>query len=683
MPPKRRSGDSLEDEDYTAEEISPKRARSYAKYAEIIGIPKRKLKKYKQIRKIKEFYPWQIEYLNDQRLINGMNSFLTAETGGGKTLVAEVLILRTMITRNCSAILALPLIALVDEKVPVFKALAEVFGIQVEEYAGDIRKFPVPKPDKTLYICSYELARIICIHLKEAEQFQDIGLLVLDEIHMVDERKRGENVEMLVSEYRAATDGQVVAMSATVGNIGQLTNFVGGFHYHSSFRPVPLQQFIVSNGMVMRVEGDKLVNEKMLNFCWFKELAFEIVPQHSVILFCNTRNACEITCSFLRRHVPSVMEMHRSEERQAFVDKLIVECKKEGKVLPDNLRSGLSVGISYHHAFLSPSQRRAVEQGFRSGLISIICATTTLAVGINLPVRRVIIKSAKVGVHIMDKGRYSQMSGRAGRAGLDDMGECFIFADENYSRVTDMVLRDEIPDCVSRLKLEHFIFDFVRNGHNTEDKLSNAINKTLFSEQNLQAEVDMNQTIIDLKEPKFLLENSQNELVLSPLTQAANILKINPRKILPLIEHFSSFNNSYFSIIAYYIPKRKHIECNPSVFCCEYLKLDSVDKQLLESISAEDILVYLTTNVVPSKLKNCYSFYASLMINRLLKGKLDDSKCAKMFYTTPDVLHEICKDVVSKFKRLKRAAFCCDEMTALRKPVTELIDVLKKYCKKL
>uniref|UniRef100_A0A914YLR2 DEAD/DEAH box helicase domain-containing protein n=1 Tax=Panagrolaimus superbus TaxID=310955 RepID=A0A914YLR2_9BILA len=82
----------------------------------IAGLKKSLFDKYKEVRKIENLYPWQAEFLNDPRITKGENALLTAQTGGGKTLIAEVLMLREIFNRNCSAIFVLPLVALVQEK---------------------------------------------------------------------------------------------------------------------------------------------------------------------------------------------------------------------------------------------------------------------------------------------------------------------------------------------------------------------------------------------------------------------------------------------------------------------------------------------------------------------------------------------------------------------------------------
>lgn len=78
---------------------------------------------------------------------------------------------------------------------------------------------------------------------------------------------------------------------------------------------------------------------------------------------------------------------------------------------------------------------RIIDDSIQAGTISIVCATSTLAAGVNLPARRVIIRSPKVGISLMTKSQFLQMAGRAGRAGFDDIGECFVIANEKRQEV--------------------------------------------------------------------------------------------------------------------------------------------------------------------------------------------------------------------------------------------------------
>uniref|UniRef100_A0AC35GB64 Helicase C-terminal domain-containing protein n=1 Tax=Panagrolaimus sp. PS1159 TaxID=55785 RepID=A0AC35GB64_9BILA len=149
------------------------------------------------------------------------------------------------------------------------------------------------------------------------------------------------------------------------------------------------------------------------------ELALEIVPKHSVLIFCNSRAACENLCTLLFSKVTDELKKHKREERAAIVEELKAETDNQAA---QGLKNALRVGIAYHHAGLMNCERQVVESAFHSGAISIVCATSTLAAGVNLPARRVIIRSPKVGISFMTKSQFLQMAGRAGRAGFDDIG---------------------------------------------------------------------------------------------------------------------------------------------------------------------------------------------------------------------------------------------------------------------
>lgn len=118
---------------------------------------------------------------------------------------------------------------------------------------------------------------------------------------------------------------------------------------------------------------------------------------------------------------------HRSAEKQEIIDQIIES--NDGVICP-TMKSAIKAGIAYHHSGLTRDERILVETAFKSGIICVICATSTLAAGVNLPARRVIIRSPKVGRELMGKAQYLQMIGRAGRAGLDDQGESFVVLQE-------------------------------------------------------------------------------------------------------------------------------------------------------------------------------------------------------------------------------------------------------------
>ena len=141
------------------------------------------------------------------------------------------------------------------------------------------------------------------------------------------------------------------------------------------------------------------------------------------MIFCPTKNWCEK----LAEHVTKSFAYLSPDLRRRFVqiDKL-VEILEQLRQTPAGLDGTLAKTIphvvAYHHAGLTIDERDVIETAFRQSIIKVLVATTTLSTGVNLPARRVIIRSPIFGNQIMDAMTYHQMAGRAGRKGVDTEG---------------------------------------------------------------------------------------------------------------------------------------------------------------------------------------------------------------------------------------------------------------------
>lgn len=153
---------------------------------DLCGLPKSAIEIYIEKRNVKQLYEWQKECLSDNRLLRGSNCVVCLPTGAGKTLIAEILMLREAIVKKRSSILVLPYIAIVQEKVISLSVFEEAFEIRIEEYAANKGRIPpIKRRGKvSIYVATIEKANSLMNSLIETNELDRIGLLVIDEVKL-------------------------------------------------------------------------------------------------------------------------------------------------------------------------------------------------------------------------------------------------------------------------------------------------------------------------------------------------------------------------------------------------------------------------------------------------------------------------------------------------------------------
>lgn len=178
---------------------------------------------------------------------------------------------------------------------------------------------------------------------------------------------------------------------------------------------------------------------------------------HSVLVFCATRRSCETTAGLIADLLPPAQDPDRlsmlTEARQQVLSEI---ADAMGAPVAEDLQRAVIAGIAWHHAGLTTEEREGIERGYRNGCLQVLTATSTLAAGVNLPARRVILKSLAQGPGPVERAQYLQMVGRAGRAGQSAVGEAFIIGRGSPGNAKEWnaictLITEPVPKLESRL----------------------------------------------------------------------------------------------------------------------------------------------------------------------------------------------------------------------------------------
>lgn len=358
-------------------------------------------------------------------------------TGSGKTLVGEYAIYRAL-ARQKRVFYTTPLKALSNQKLRDFK---ERFGA---ERVGLLTGDTSINRGADVVVMTTEIFRNMLYGTPIGQvgiSLEDVEVVVLDECHYMNDPSRGTVWEEAI--IYCPPEIQLLALSATIANAGQLTDWINQVHgptelIKSDFRPVPLEfYFSTKKGLFPLLNpGQTKLNPRLKpqkrggkqrvrrEDCPNLRMVVEQLQQREMlpaIYFIFSRRGCDEAVGQLN-DLTLVNEAEAAEIKQRLRDFL--------HQYPDGARSGqeepLTRGIAAHHAGILPLWKGLVEDLFGRGLVKVVFATETLAAGINMPARTTVIsaisKRTDRGHRLLRASEFLQMAGRAGRRGMDEMG---------------------------------------------------------------------------------------------------------------------------------------------------------------------------------------------------------------------------------------------------------------------
>ncbi len=450
---------------------------------------------------IEELFPPQAEAV--RYVFGRRNLLLCMPTAAGKTLLAELAMVREVIEGG-KCLYVVPLKAIANEKFKSFLKWEEI-GIRIGISTGDYSSRDEHLADCDIIVTTCEKADSLLRN--NASWMRNVSCLVVDELHLIDDADRGVNLEVLIAKMFDRV--RIIGLSATVRNYEEIAEWLNADCYVSEWRPVPLYEGTCIGG-ILEIGGERR-----------RVSLEELVSECGTLVFEPTRRRAEATAEKLAR-----LKLARCEE---LARKVLAENDGE---MSRRLARCVANGVAFHHAGLLASQREVIEDAFRSGELRVIVATPTLAAGVNLPARRVIIRSLyrydgyPRPIKIME---YKQMAGRAGRPGMDERGEVIIFAKDR--RLAEKYIFGEPEPVTSKLaseaKLRFHSLSLICDGYSSVEQLERFFDRTLFSRQN-DASLDFVIERVVLQLEKWGMVEYEDRIVPTELGRLVSRLYIDP-----------------------------------------------------------------------------------------------------------------------------------------------------------
>jgi superfamily II RNA helicase len=373
-----------------------------------------------------KLYPFQVAAVD--AIASGHSVIVAAPTGSGKTLVADYAIDRAF-ADGWRVVYTSPIKALSNQKYRDFRAR---HGAEVGIMTGDVTM----NPDARLLVMTTEVFRNTLF--EEPERLRDFRFVIHDEVHYLDDAERGTVWEESI--INAPDQMRLVALSATIPNVRELAEWIDsvrGEHVEvveMTKRPVPLDHLVwlPDLGPTSLAEVQPLLDQpfhkrkrmrrerspaRMLD--WLEQE--KLLP---VLFFTFNRKECEALA--VANKTRSLLSPAERQQLVGLFDDLASRYESAKTPSLAKLRSMAAAGVAYHHAGMLPVHKEIVERLFTSGLVKMLFATETFALGVNMPARTVGFSSLrKFDGERMDYMKcrdYGQMAGRAGRQGIDSHG---------------------------------------------------------------------------------------------------------------------------------------------------------------------------------------------------------------------------------------------------------------------
>jgi helicase len=382
-------------------------------------------------RGIRELTPPQ-ELAIEKGLLKGKNIVVASPTASGKTLIAEIASVNSILSTGKRAIYIAPMRALASEKYNEFKETYPYISSAIS--IGDLDSNDLWLKNYKMLFFSTEKFDSLIRH--GIDWMQSVGCIIFDEVHMLGDLSRGPTLELLITKLSVLCDAQIIALSATIGNSDEIASWMKAELVQSDYRPVKLLKGVVHEGNAYYYEGKSAKESKkeLLGSSKISDMRLledTMLQKKQALIFYSTKRSTESGAAKFSNYISGTLtkediaELKETSARALNVlDRPTEQCIK--------LSSMIEKGIAFHHSGLLNQQRSLVEDAFKLNRIKVLCATTTLAYGVNLPAHTVLLRdimrfennySERLGIN-----EITQIFGRAGRPKYDKEGRALVVA---------------------------------------------------------------------------------------------------------------------------------------------------------------------------------------------------------------------------------------------------------------
>lgn len=406
---------------------------------------------------IKSLLPIQEKAVRDHGALTGNNLLLFSPTSSGKTFVGEMAAVK-MARKERKVLYLVPQKALAEEKYREFRKKYEDLEIEVVVSTRDRKTYDhrIRRGHFHIAVVVYEKMQNLLVATPSL--LEKIGLVVIDELQMIGDPERGANLELLLTKIKLATNPpQLIGLSAVLGNSRHLADWLGAEFCEETKRPVELRKGTVLRGAFKYLEhnsgaeGEEQL-AKVARKAKDRQVLRALVSSfysagEQTLVFCKTKLECIQTALTMAKGIKG------KPAQGALADIRELEESRGKEILTELLSSG----VAYHNSDLDWDQRDVIERHFRSGEIKVLCATSTLAMGINMPARNVIIDPERWDrdqygnwmTRPILQAEFENMSGRAGRLGFGEaFGRAIIVVSGQFREMSfqDIFIRGDLED---------------------------------------------------------------------------------------------------------------------------------------------------------------------------------------------------------------------------------------------